>query len=145
MSGVAVASPPAKNAATGSNESSSAVRKAREALRPVDDKIDKIKQPNFDAGKPTEAQEMLRKIKIKGQARRRRRTRRTRRRVRGGEYNPELEKRLASINVNQRTGAQDSASKIQAALLGLKKTNTTRGAKRRSLSTRGASRGTRRY
>lgn len=80
-----------------------------------------------------------------GKARRRRRTRRTRRRVRGGEYSPELEKRLASIIVNQRNGAQDSASQIQTALLGLKKTNTTRGAKRRSLSTRGASRGTRRY
>jgi len=113
------------------------VRRGREALRPVRT----IEQPNFDAQpKPTEAQLMLQKIK--GQARRRRRTRRTRRRVRGGEYSPELERTLRSINVNERTGAQDSASQFQTALLGLKK---TRGAKRRSLSTRGASRGTRRY
>jgi hypothetical protein len=144
MSGVAVASPPAKNAATGANESSSAVRKARQALNPVGT----IKQPKFEP-EPTEAQQMQQKIvgqagqagKV-GQARRRRRTRRTRRRVRGGEYSAALERTLRSINVNQRNGAQDSASEIQTALLGLKK---TRGAKRRSLSTRGASRGTRRY
>lgn len=80
--------------------------------------------------------------KIKGQARRRRRTRRMRRRVRGGEYSPELERTLRTIDVNERTGAQESASQFQNGLLGLKK---TRGAKRRSLSTRGASRGTRRY
>jgi len=132
----AIASPPQKNLATGSNESSSAVRKVREALKPVVT----IRQPNFEAGKPTEAQEMLQKIK--GQARRRRRTRRMRRRVRGGEYSPELERTLRTIDVNERTGAQESASQFQNGLLGLKK---TRGAKRRSLSTRGASRGTRRY
>lgn len=80
---------------------------------------------------------------ITGKARRRR----TRRRVRGGEYSPELERTLRSINVNERTGAQDSASQFQTALLGLKKTRGAkrRGAKRRSLSTRAASRGTRCY
>ena len=136
MAAVAVASSPArKNTTTGSNESSSAVRKGREALRPVVPP----KQPNFGS-QPTEAQQMQQKIM--GQARRRRRTRRTRRRVRGGEYTPQLEKTLRAIGVNERNGSQESASQFQTGLLALKK---TRGAKRRSLSTRGASRGTRRY
>jgi len=129
-------SPPAKNPTTGSNESSSAVRKGREALRPVGS----IQQPTFGT-EPTEAQKM--RQQITGKARRRR----TRRRVRGGEYSPELERTLRGIGVNERTGAQDSASQFQTALLGLKKTRGAkrRGTKRRSLSTRAASRGTRCY
>lgn len=133
---MSLASPPTKNAVTGSNESSSAVREARKALRPVGS----IQQPTFGT-EPTEAQKMRQQITGKA---RRRRTRRTRRRVRGGEYTPELERTLRDIGVNERTGAQDSASQFQTGLLGLKKT-VRRGAKRRSLSTRGASRGTRCY